>query len=70
MPPPGPCDGPDQVRAGEQPQPLAEGRPADAELGRELLLGAEALARAEAARRDVAPDLEGDLLARVSSLPT
>ena len=46
MPPPGPLRGADQVRAREQPQPLAQGRPADAELGRELLLGAEALARA------------------------
>ena len=36
--------GPDQVRAREQPQPLAQGRPADPELGRELLLGPEALA--------------------------
>ena len=65
MPPPGPCVGADQVRAREQPQPLAQRRAADAELGRELLLGAEALARPQVALGEVAPDLERDLLAGV-----
>ena len=61
----GPLRGPDQVRAREQAQPLAQGRPADAELGRELLLGAETLAGPQVARREVAADLERDLLAGI-----
>ena len=52
------------MRARKQAQPLAQRRPADAELGRELLLGAETLAGPQAARREVAADLERDLLAR------
>ena len=62
----GPLRGPDQVRAREQAQPLAQGRPAHTELGRELLLGAETLAGPQVARREVAPDLERDLLAGIA----
>ena len=55
----------DQMRAREQAQPFAQRRPADAELGRELLLRPQALARPQVALREVAPDLERDLLAGV-----
>ena len=47
---------------------LTQGRTADTELSRQLLLGSEPLTRTKAADRDVAADLEGDLLARVSPL--
>ena len=60
-----PARGPDQVRAREQAQPLAQRRPADPELRRELLLGPEALTGPEPARREIPADLERDLLARV-----
>jgi hypothetical protein len=56
-----------EVRAREQAQGLAQRRPADAELRRELLLGAEPVARRELLTDDVPPDLEGDLLARVAA---
>ena len=41
---------PDQVRGGEQPQALAQRRARDAELRRELLLGADPVARAAGLR--------------------
>src|SRR5471032_278557 len=63
----GPARGPNQVRAGEQAQTLAQCRPADAELRRKLLLGPEPLARPETARREIPADLERDLLARIST---
>ena len=57
----------DQVRGGEQPQALAQRRAADAELGRELLLGADPVARLQALALEVAADLERDLMARVDA---
>jgi hypothetical protein len=55
--------GADQVRARQQPQRLAQSRAADAELRRELLLGADAVPRLEALRLEVAADLQRHLLA-------
>jgi len=52
-----------EVRARKQAESLPKGRPADAELARELRLGAESVVRPEAVLGDVAADLECDLLA-------
>src|SRR6185295_7710065 len=60
-----PLRGADQVGAREQPEALAQRGATDAELGSELLLGSEALARPQVACGEVAADLEGDLLAGV-----
>jgi hypothetical protein len=49
--------------AREQSQRLAERRPAHAELGGELVLRAEPIVGPQAVLRDVAADLERDLLA-------
>ena len=55
----------DQVRGGEQPQAFAQRRAADAELGRELLLGADPVPRLQALSLQVAAQLERDLVTRV-----
>ncbi len=57
----------DQVRGGEQPQAFPQRRAADAELRRELLLGADPVARAQALALQVAAQLERDLVARVGA---
>ena len=57
----------DQVRGGEQPQALAQRRARDAELRRELLLGADPVARLQPFALEIAPDLERDLMARVDA---
>jgi hypothetical protein len=54
----------DELRGRQQAQRLAQRGPADPELVRQLLLGADAVARAEVAFLEVAADLAGDLLAR------
>ena len=46
-------------------RPFAQRRAADAELRRELLLGADPVARLQPFALQVASDLEGDLMARV-----
>ena len=51
------------MRAREESQRLPERRPAHAELGGELVLRAEPLVGPQVVLRDVAADLERDLLA-------
>ena len=57
----------DQVRGREQPQALAQRRARDAELRRELLLGADPIAGLQPFALEIAPDLERDLMARVDA---
>src|SRR4051794_19643648 len=59
----------DQVRAGQQPQPLAQRGTADAELGGELLLGPDPVARLQVLLLEIAADLERDQLAGVRARP-
>ena len=56
--------GADQVRAGEQPQRLAQRRAADAELGGQALLGADAVAGPQPLGVDLPAQLAGHDLAR------
>jgi hypothetical protein len=58
-----PLGGADQVAAGEQPERLAQGRPADTELGRQILLAPEEVVRTQPLLLDVVLDLDGHLLA-------